>query len=142
MNRGFVLAEIERTSPLAGGADAALARRFEQWVEAYQPRVARLAQRLLGWRADVDDVAQDVFLAALKHLPNFRNDATPWTWLAAITINCCRERMRRKAIVRALGLERWFGKDRAAPAADCAAIDGELHQRVRACVAGGTVDRG
>jgi len=133
MNRGLVLADIEHSSLVAPHAVAG-GERFEQWVEAYQQRVSRLAQRLLGWRADVDDVVQDVFLAALNHAHKFRGEATPWTWLAAITINCCRERMRRKAFLRGLGLERWFGKARAAPAADCAVIDKEIHQRVRACV--------
>jgi len=35
-------------------------------VARYQTRVARLAQRLLGWVGEPEDVVQDVFLTALR----------------------------------------------------------------------------
>ena len=46
---------------------------FDQIVELYQHRIARLASRLLGWPSDVDDVVQEVFLAIFKNLDKFRH---------------------------------------------------------------------
>ena len=42
---------------------------FDEVVRRFQPQIARLAYRLLGWRsrAEVEDVVQEVFLAALTH---------------------------------------------------------------------------
>jgi RNA polymerase sigma-70 factor (ECF subfamily) len=132
MQRGLVLADIERTTSVAPASSGC--ERFEQWVELYQPRVARLAQRLLGWRADVEDVVQDVFLAALHHAENFRGDSSPWTWLAAITINRCRRQQRRAMLWRRLGLGGWLTSDKTAPEAERAVQENEVHQRVRSSI--------
>jgi RNA polymerase sigma factor (sigma-70 family) len=69
---------------------------FDKWVEQHQASVARLARRLLGWPQDVDDVVQDVFLAAWKALPRFRGQSRVATWLTRITINKCRSHRRRQ----------------------------------------------
>ncbi|HLX61002.1 MAG TPA: RNA polymerase sigma factor [Planctomycetota bacterium] len=126
----MVLTDREQISPAQAALDGRA--RFEQWVALYQPRVARLAQRLLGWRADVDDVVQDVFLAALSHAESFRGESSPWTWLAAITINRCRRQQRRTMLWRKVA--GWFGARDAAPAADEQIQEGEVNRRVRACV--------
>src|SRR5271170_6602683 len=78
------------------------AEAFEQFVALYQPRVARLAQRLLGWNADVDDVVQDVFLAAWRKIGSFRRGSSLWTWLTVITLNQCRSRIRRRSLLQRL----------------------------------------
>src|SRR5436309_10019806 len=94
---GFVLSLADDASleqRFAGGQAAS----FEQAVALYQAKVARLASRLLGWRADVDDVVQDVFLTALSKAHTFRGDASLWTWLTAITVNRCRSQQRRTAL--------------------------------------------
>lgn len=71
---------------------------FEEIVERYEPRVRRLAYRLLGWRDEVDDVTQDVFLAVFRSQPGFRGDAKLWTWLMRITINRCRTQQRKRFV--------------------------------------------
>ena len=68
---------------------------FERVVALYERRVARLAQRLLGWVGDVEDVVQDVFLAVYEQSHKFRGDSELWPWLTAITVNKCRSRLRR-----------------------------------------------
>jgi RNA polymerase sigma factor (sigma-70 family) len=80
---------------------------FDRLVERHHERVARLAYRLLGWRGDVDDVVQDVFLAALKQLHRFRSQSSLSTWLTTITLNTCRTH-RRKQLVRL----RWWTRQR------------------------------
>jgi RNA polymerase sigma-70 factor (ECF subfamily) len=69
---------------------------FEQLVARFEPRVRQLAFRLLGWRDEVDDVTQDVFLAAFRSTPRFRGEAQLWTWLMRITINQCRTQQRKR----------------------------------------------
>ena len=84
---------------------------FERLVADHQPRVARLAQRLLGWKSDdVDDVVQEVFVSAWKALPQFRGDSSISTWLFRLTLNECR-RQRRRRIMR-LGFLKRFATDR------------------------------
>jgi RNA polymerase sigma-70 factor (ECF subfamily) len=80
--------------PLTYGQRDAL----EMLVRDYHAPVTRLAYRLLGWRGDVEDVVHDVFLAAFKQQHRFRGESSPWTWLAAITINRCRTHLRRKLL--------------------------------------------
>ena len=63
---------------------------FESIIERYSADVAALANRLLGWPGDVEDITQDVFLAALVGLKKFRRDCSLKTWLFTITINKCR----------------------------------------------------
>jgi RNA polymerase sigma-70 factor (ECF subfamily) len=111
--------------------------RFDRLVAENQERVARLVYRLLGWRGshsngEVDDVVQDVFLAALKNLKSFRDEASEWTWLAAIAINRCRTLKRRRLLEF-----RWLmlaGRHRVVEEA-CEVERDETSERVRQAVA-------
>jgi len=69
---------------------------FEKLVEEHRDRVARLCYRLTGWGGEVDDIVQDVFLAAFKGLPKFRGDSEAATWLTRIAINACRAHLRKR----------------------------------------------
>jgi RNA polymerase sigma-70 factor (ECF subfamily) len=63
----------------------------------HTPYLYRLALRLLGGRrADAEDAVQETWLRGTIRLAGFRGEAALRTWLAAITINCCRELMRRR----------------------------------------------
>jgi len=71
---------------------------FERIVERYSAEVAALANRLLGWPGDVEDVTQDIFLAAFLGLKKFRRDCKLKTWLFTITINKCRSFRHRRLL--------------------------------------------
>ncbi len=80
---------------------------LESMVFAHQQQVARIARRLLGTSAGVsdagvEDVVQEVFLAALVNIGRFRGDSSLSTWLTAVTVNKCRSQIRRRAIRRRL----------------------------------------
>jgi len=60
-------------------------------------RLLGLAQRMLGDRAEAEDVVQECFLRAWRSLDRFRGDAAFGTWLYRIAINLCRDRARRRA---------------------------------------------
>jgi RNA polymerase sigma-70 factor (ECF subfamily) len=72
---------------------------FDSIIEQYSADVAALANRLLGWPGDVEDVTQEVFLAAFISLKKFRCDCSLKTWLFTITINKCRS-YRHKRLLR------------------------------------------
>jgi len=69
---------------------------FERLVEQYSADVAALANRLLGWPGDVEDVTQDIFLAAFLGLRKFRCECSLKSWLFTITINKCRTSRYRR----------------------------------------------
>lgn len=54
---------------------------------AHKDDVARQIQRMTGDASAVDDLVQEVFIAAFTALPGFRRDARLDTWLYRITIN-------------------------------------------------------
>ncbi len=114
------------------GDDAA----FAVIVESHRHSVAALANRLLGWPGDVDDVMQDVFLSAMLGLKKFRGDCTIKTWLFRITVNKCRTRRYRRMLkFRALRALSKPG-DYHTAAADKRVMDDEKSQQIRRAVKG------
>ena len=67
----------------AGGETAA----FRQLYERHRADVARLVYRMLGARADLEDVIQEVFVQVYKSLKDFRGQAKFSTWLHRVTVN-------------------------------------------------------
>jgi RNA polymerase sigma factor (sigma-70 family) len=107
---------------------------------AHEPRIRRLVHRLLGWASarDVDDVVQDVFLAAWRYRRTFRGDATFATWLHRIAVRKVQSHARWRAV-----RVRWFGgraaaepDASAAPEAACPVEQADEVRAVRAAMAG------
>lgn len=71
---------------------------FDKIVERYSADVGALANRLLGWPGDVEDVTQEVFLAVYRSLKRFRRECSLRTWLFTITTNECRSHWRRQRL--------------------------------------------
>ena len=76
------------------------AAEFDRLVERETPALRRLVHRLLGWEADVDDVVQEVLIAAWGKIDSYRGDSLVSTWLAGIAIRQCRRAIRRKQLRR------------------------------------------
>lgn len=55
-----------------------------------------LARRLAGDMADAEDAVQETWTRAVRALPGFRWECSLRTWLSGITVNCCRELVRRR----------------------------------------------
>lgn len=60
---------------------------------AYQHRVYGVALRMLGRRAEAEEIAQEAFLRAHRSLGEFRGDAKLSTWLYTITSRLCLNRV-------------------------------------------------
>jgi RNA polymerase sigma-70 factor (ECF subfamily) len=72
---------------------------FEYFVRRYQPRITRLAFRLLRDSGEADCAAQESFLRAYQSLKDFREGSTFETWLTRICINWCKDRLKRRRLV-------------------------------------------
>jgi RNA polymerase sigma-70 factor (ECF subfamily) len=90
--------------PHVGMTDGALVRRtldgdaraFTQLVDRHAAACLRFATRMLGDRADAEDVAQETFLRAYNALESY-DDGLPFrTWLFSILINRCRTAMSQR----------------------------------------------
>jgi RNA polymerase sigma-70 factor (ECF subfamily) len=111
------------------------AESFEQLVADHRQRVARLAYRLLGWRDEVEDVVQDVFVSAFANMDRFRADSSVSTWLTAITVNKCRSHLRRRFLrIRWLADARRAATVKRGAAAEVEALDRESFEQVRRAV--------
>lgn len=80
---------IERA---AGGDKAA----FEQVMINSEQRVMAITWRMLGNEADARDASQEVFLRVYKHLGRFRRDQDFFAWLYGITVNVCRDFLKKR----------------------------------------------
>lgn len=79
---------------LAARAAAGDMGAFDALVTLYTGRVFAVAFRMLGDRAEAEDLCQDVFVALHKALPDFRGDSRLSTWIYRITKNRCLNRIK------------------------------------------------
>ena len=108
---------------------------FDRIVEEYSGDISVLANRLLGWPGEVEDVVQSILLAAFLGLQKFRCECSLKTWLFTITINKCRSH-RRKRLLRQRLLSKAVGETSfgATAGADQVSMDRERFSRVRRAV--------
>ena len=69
---------------------------FDALVRRYDRSVLRLALHVLGNEQDAQDVHQEAFLKAYRHLANFRFECSFYTWLYRIVTNLCLDQLRRR----------------------------------------------
>lgn len=87
-----MVSAVGRSQPLTGQAVIAAAQRGDaaaqaELFEAHRGRIARQVLRMTGDAASVDDLVQEVFIAAFTSLASFRSDAQLETWLYTIATN-------------------------------------------------------
>lgn len=69
---------------------------FDELVHRWERPIYALAYRTIGREEDARDVCQETFLRAFRALPAFRGDAKFSSWLYRITLNLCRDWVRRQ----------------------------------------------
>ena len=80
---------------------------FVVLVRELDLRHRRLAFRLLGDRARMDDVLQDAYARAFRALPGFSGRASLGTWLYRIVYNACLDDLRRSGARKEVSLDEW-----------------------------------
>lgn len=120
----------EALAQAAGTGDAAA---FAALLERHYDRIYRLAWRVLGSRAEAEDVTQDVCMTLGAKLAGFRGGAKFTTWLHRVVVNAARDLMRRRA-TRDKAAAGWGEAETAARADAATAADAAhwLHEAMAA----------
>ena len=78
---------------------------FGELMRKHQSLVMDLALRMLRNREEAEDVIQQVFVAAYRHLADFRFGSQFSTWLYAIALNRARNHLRSKKTRRLVAMD-------------------------------------
>ncbi len=85
--------DLEFVRRVAQGDGAACA----ELVDRHLGRITAFAARMLGERAEAEEVAQEVFLRVWKHADNWEPGRALFsTWLHKVALNLCYDRLRRR----------------------------------------------
>lgn len=69
-------------------------RAFRELLESHRDRVYNITYRMLGNRAEAEDVAQEVFITVFKTIDSFREESKFSTWLYRVAVNHCKNRIK------------------------------------------------
>src|SRR5262245_6004078 len=69
-------------------------RAFRELIDDHRDRVFNITYRMLGHRAEAEDVAQEVFITVFKTIDTFREESKFSTWLYRVTVNHCKNRIK------------------------------------------------
>lgn len=73
--------------------------------ERYSAPLLRFSDRMLGNRAEAEEVSQEVFLKMISRADQYDGRASVSSWLFAIAANACRDRLRRSRRAVLVSLE-------------------------------------
>lgn len=102
--RGFARAKGASDADLVLAARAGEAWASEALFRRHASLVNGLALRLVGRDGDVDDVVQDAFVTAFGSLASLKDPQAFAAWLGSIVVRKAGRLLRRRRVLRALGL--------------------------------------
>jgi RNA polymerase sigma-70 factor (ECF subfamily) len=73
---------------------------FQILVKRHKEKVRNIVYLTMSNSSLVDDIAQEVFITVYKKLKNFRFESQFTTWLYRITVNKCKDHLRKKNVRR------------------------------------------
>ena len=91
-----IVAMTRTDEELVASATAGDLDSFNQLVTRWERPIYALAYRTLGREEDARDVVQEAFLRAYRGLKGFKGEAKFSSWLYRITLNLCRDWMRKE----------------------------------------------
>jgi RNA polymerase sigma-70 factor (ECF subfamily) len=108
---------------------------FGDLMRKYKDSLYDLAYRILGNFQEVEDILQDAFMEAFRHLKTFNHNARFSTWMYSIVLNRVRNRLRRNKTIRWQSLDAPLGPDPDGPPPEVAdrgpslptLVEGKLH---------------
>ena len=80
---------------LVAAANQGDGQAFSLHLSRHYDLIFRLGFRILGSKADAEDLAQDICVALPGKLAGFRAEAKFTSWLHRVIVNAARDRMRR-----------------------------------------------
>jgi len=72
------------------------AEAFGELYRHFEMMVYNLALRTCGNAADAEDITQETFVRAYRHLQKFKGKSSLKTWIFRIALNCSSTRLRRR----------------------------------------------
>ncbi len=84
--------DAELIQAVLDGSNAA----FAGLMDRYEERVFRLLSRYTRDRAEIEDLAQEVFVKVFKKLDTFQQDSSLYTWLYRIAVNTANDHFSRR----------------------------------------------
>ena len=75
-------------------------RAYEELMGRHDRLMFGVCLRLVGNRADAEDITQDVMLKVFGKLGSFEGRSSFKTWLVRVTRNACKDWLKKKAISR------------------------------------------
>lgn len=100
--------EMEQPKILTLDDDFSLIKRFNEGekevfrilINRHKEKVRNIVFITLSEIDAIDDISQEVFITVFKNLKNFRYESQFTTWLYRITINKCKDYLRKKRVRR------------------------------------------
>jgi len=71
---------------------------FKTLVQRHKEKVRNIIYLTISRTESVDDIAQEVFITVYKNLKHFRFESQFTTWLYRITVNKCKDHLRKMKI--------------------------------------------
>lgn len=93
-----------QTRELVLSATSGSALAFHRLADLHQPAVFRMIYHRVHSRMDAEDLAQDVFLKAYRHLHKLKTPHRFRSWIFSIALNRIRDYYRQQRLRRFLGL--------------------------------------
>jgi len=78
---------------------------FELLISKYQVYAYNIAWRMLGNEEDAKDATQETLIKVFKGLGKFKENSEFSTWLYTITVNTCRDQLRKRKKVMTLSVD-------------------------------------
>lgn len=88
--------EPARTAELVLGCQKGERSSQAEFYRKYRDEVSRIAYKVLGPDADLEDVVQDVFVEVFRSIERFQGNAKITTWLYRVCVNVALQRVRRR----------------------------------------------
>lgn len=87
---------------LLGRLKSGEAKAVREWYGEYNPRILQFISKKISSSSDCEEIAQEVFVGCLKHLPLFRGRASIFTWMCSIARHEVADYYRKKYAKKAL----------------------------------------
>ena len=84
------------TSILCAASGGVITGAFGQLFHRYHKRIFNIAMHVLQNESDAADATQEVFVRAYHSISTLKSDAAFVTWLKTMTINRCRDILRKR----------------------------------------------
>ena len=82
---------------------------YSEIISLYKGKVAATVYSILG-REFVEEISHEAFIRAFNSIKRYRSDSSFYTYLIKITVNLCRDEIRRKKIKRIFNFTEVFSR--------------------------------